>query len=139
MRAAAADEPSRAPDDVADLLAERHRLHQPGEHPPPSEDVGAAAKYIGEQIAAVVAASAAAADPKGYGQAVARSLFPDVLPYVIGTPASYGFAGFNGRAQADNAPEAMLSLVTNTAIPAGLTPAVARAQRAATFPYVVPA
>ena len=105
----------------------------------PSEDVGAAAKYIGEQIAAVVAASGAAADPEGYGQAVARSLFPDVLPYVIGTPASYGFAGFNGRAQADNAPEAMLSLVTNTAIPAGLTPAVARAQRAATFPYVVPA
>ena len=89
----------------------------------PSEDVAAAANYLGEQVAAVVAASGTAADPQGYGQAVAARLFPDVLPYVIGTPASYGFAGFNGRPLADNAPEAMLSLVTGTAIPTGLTPA----------------
>jgi hypothetical protein len=40
---------------------------------------------------------------------VARELFPDVLPYVIGTPASYGFATRNGRTLADNAPEVMLS------------------------------
>ena len=105
----------------------------------PSEDVAAAANYLGEQIAAVVAASGTAADPQGYGQAVAARLFPDVLPYVIGTPASYGFAGFNGRPLADNAPEAMLSLVTATAIPTGLTPATTAAQRTTTFPYVVPA
>ena len=105
----------------------------------PSEDVGAAAKYIGEQVAAVVAANGTSDDPHGYGETVARDLFPDVLPYVIGTPASYGFAGFNGRTLADNAPEAMLSLVTNTAVPSGLTPSVAKDQRAASFPYVVPA
>ncbi len=105
----------------------------------PSEDVAAAAGHIGEQISAVVAAAGTSADPQGYGRTVAADLFPDVLPYVIGTPASYGFAGFNGRNLADNAPEAMLSLVTNTAIPGGLTPAVAQAQRATTFPYVVPA
>ena len=105
----------------------------------PSEDVAAAAKYIGEQVAAVVAASGTSADPQGYGQAVAARLFPDVLPYVVGTPASYGFAGFNGRTMADNAPEAMLSLVTSMAIPSGLTAATASGQRAATFPYVVPA
>ena len=105
----------------------------------PAEDVAAAASYIGEQIAAVVAAAGTSADPRGYGQAVAASLFPDVLPYVIGTPASYGFAGFNGRTRADNAPEAMLSLVTNTAVPSGLTPAIAQDQRASSFPYVVPA
>ena len=105
----------------------------------PSEDVAAAAEYIGEQVAAVVAASGTSADPQGYGQAVATRLFPDVLPYVVGMPASYGFAGFNGRTMADNAPEAMLSLVTSMAIPSGLTPATASAQRATTFPYVVPA
>jgi hypothetical protein len=33
----------------------------------------------------------------------------------------------------------MLSLVTNMAVPSGLTPTVARQQRASTFPYVVPA
>ena len=105
----------------------------------PSEDVAAAAKYIGEQVAAVVAAAGTSDDPDGYGQAVAAELFPDVLPYVIGTPAVYGFTCFNGRTQADNAPEAMLSLVTGMAVPSGLKPAIAKDQRASTFPYVVPA
>jgi len=105
----------------------------------PSEDVAAAAAYIGGQVAAVVAAAGTSDGPQGYGQAVARELLPDALPYVIGTPAVYGFAGRNGRTLADNAPEAMLSLVTNTAVPSGLTPATAKDQRAATFPYVVPA
>ena len=104
----------------------------------PSEDVAAAAKDLGEQIAAVVAASGASGDPQAYGQAAARELFPDVLPYVVGTPASYGFAGFNGRTLADNAPEAMLSLVAGTAVLSGLTPSVAQNQRASGFPYVVP-
>ena len=105
----------------------------------PSEDVDAAAKYIGEQVAAVVAASGTCEDPQGYGQAVAADLFPDVLPYVVGTPATYGFAGGNGRTQADNAPEAMLCLVTNTAVPSGLKPSVTKEQRDSSFPYVVPA
>ena len=105
----------------------------------PSEDVAAAAKCIGERVAAVVAASGTSDDPEGYGQTVARRLFPDVLSYLVGSPAVYGFAGFNGRALADNAPEAMLSLVTNMAVPCGLKPAVAKDQRATSFPYVVPA
>jgi hypothetical protein len=52
--------------------------------------------------------------------ALARELFPDVLSYVVGTPAIYGFATRNGRPMADNAPEAMLSLVSGTAVPSGL-------------------
>jgi hypothetical protein len=105
----------------------------------PSEDFGAMGGYIGDQVAAVVAATGTSADPQGYGQTVARELFPDVLPYVVGTPAAYGFAGFNGRTMADNAPEAMLSLVTNMAVPSGLRPSVAKQQRDDSFPYVVPA
>ena len=105
----------------------------------PSEDVSAAAKYIGDQIAAVVAAAGTSDDPEGYGRTVAAELFPDVLSYVVGTPATYGFAGRNGRTMADNAPEAMLSLVTNMAVPSGLKPAVAAQQRTRAFPYVVPA
>ena len=105
----------------------------------PSEDVSAAAKYIGDQIAAVVAAAGTSADPAGYGRTVAGNLFPDVLPYVVGTAAVYGFAGFNGRTRADNAPEAMLSLVTGAGVPSGLKPSVTEDQRASSFPYVVPA
>ena len=105
----------------------------------PSQDSGAPAGYIGGQIAAVVAATGTSDDPTGYGETVAGMLFPDVLPYVVGTPATYGFNGFNGRTRADNAPEAMLSLVLNTGVNSGLRPSVAAGQRASAFPYLVPA
>ncbi len=105
----------------------------------PSEDFAAVGKYIGDQVAAVVSASGTSEDPEGYGATVARELFPDVLPYVVGTPATYGFATFNGRTLADNAPEAMLSLVLNAAVRSGLKPSVAKDLRDEDFPYVVPA
>ncbi|GCE21912.1 DUF4331 family protein [Dictyobacter kobayashii] len=119
------------PDDV-------HFTH-PANTRHPSEDFNTDGKHIGDLIAAAVAASGTSDDPQGYGQTVARELFPDVLPYVVGTPATYGFAGFNGRTLADNAPEAMLSLVVNTAVPSGLKPAVSQQFRDKDFPYVVPA
>ena len=89
-------------------------------------------------IASTVAATGTCGDPEGYGDAVARELFPDVMSYVVGTPALYGFAARNGRRLADNAPEAMLSLVTNTAVPSGLKASVSEQLRDASFPYVVP-
>jgi Domain of unknown function (DUF4331) len=103
----------------------------------PSQDFDAVGEFIGDQVAAVVAASGTSGDPEGYGKAVARELFSDVLPYVVGTPAIYGFATRNGRPMADNAPEAMLSLVAGTAVPSGLKPSVAKNQRDNKFPYVV--
>jgi Domain of unknown function (DUF4331) len=104
----------------------------------PSEDFKAVGKYIGDQVSAVVAASGTSDDPEGYGQTVARELFPDILPYVVGMPATYGFAAFNGRTLADNAPEVMLSLVAGTAVVSGLKPSVTKRLRADKFPYVVP-
>jgi hypothetical protein len=105
----------------------------------PSADFDADGKHIADLVAAVVAASGTSGDPRGYGQTVARDLFPDVLPYAVGTPAVYGFAAWNGRTMADNAPEAMLSLVAGAAVPSGLRPSVSEQQRDENFPYVVPA
>jgi hypothetical protein len=105
----------------------------------PSQDFNAVGKYIGDKISAVVAPSGTSGDPQGYGQTVARELFPDVLHYVVGTPATYGFATRNGRTMADNAPEVMLSLVSGTAVPSGLKPSIAKHLRDDKFPYVVPA
>jgi hypothetical protein len=119
------------PDDV--------KFDDPANTRHPSEDYAAVGEYIGKQVAAVVAACGTSENPQGYGETVARELFPDVLPYLVGTPAAYGFAGFNGRTLADNAPEAMLSLVVNTAVASGLKPAVSRELRDGVFPYVVPA
>jgi hypothetical protein len=105
----------------------------------PSEDRDADGKYLAGQVAAVAAATGTTGDPDGYGQAVAGQLFPDVLPYVVGTPATYGFAGSTGGPSPTRPPEAMLSLVTGMAVPSGLTPSVAQDQRDDGFPYVVPA
>jgi hypothetical protein len=77
-------------------------------------------------------------DPDGYGRAVAARLLPDVLPYEVATAAAFTFAGFNGRALADNAPEVMFGLVTNSAVPTGLM-AAAPETRQDKFPYIVPA
>lgn len=105
----------------------------------PETDAGEEGAQIAELIAGVVAANGTCDDPAAYGRAVARRLLPDVLPYRIGTPASYGFLGFNGRALSDNAPEAMFSLVMNAAISTGLSPQQFRATRSELFPYVVSA
>jgi hypothetical protein len=105
----------------------------------PSKDFEAEGKHIAEHIAAVIASSGTSDDPEGYGRTVVRQLFPDILPYVVGTPATYGFAARNGRTLADNAPEVMLSLVAGTGINSGLKPSVAKGQREKNFPYVVPA
>ncbi len=101
--------------------------------------MNAEGKNIADLVAAAVSANGTSADPHGYGETVARALFPDVLPYTVGTPATYGFAGLGGRTLADNAPEVMFSLVLNTAITSGLTPSVTASNRADKFPYVVPA
>ncbi len=104
----------------------------------PSEDRAAIGDQMAKQISAVVTAVGNRDDPEAYGAAVAATLLPDVLPYVVSTPASYSFAGLNGRSLADNAPEVMLSLVTGSAIPSGLKPSVAKHLRNPNFPYVVP-
>ena len=119
------------PDDV--------KFDNPANTRHPSQDAAAIGEEIAGLIAAAVAASGTAADPEAYGRAVSERLLPDVLPYVVGTRASYSFATFNGRTPADNAPEAMLSLVTNSAVPTGHKPSVAARYRTEEFPYVVPA
>jgi hypothetical protein len=104
----------------------------------PSEDQAKDGAHVAERIAAVCGAYGTA-DPEAYGTELVRHLLPDVLPYRIGTVASFGFAGINGRGLADNAPEVMFSLVTNAAIPSGLSADVTALNRSGVFPYVVPA
>ena len=115
------------------------RFDNPASTRHPAQDFAVEGGHLAGHVAAVVAATGTVDDAEAYGQAVARELLPDVLPYEVGTAATFGFAGRNGRTIADNAPEAMMSLVTGTAIPAGLHPAVAKDQRSGTFPYVIPA
>jgi hypothetical protein len=103
----------------------------------PETDLNDDGQHIAKLITDVVSANGTCSDPAAYGTAVTRRLLPDVMPYRTGTPASYGFLGFNGRALADNAPEAMFSLVMNSAVSSGLSPEQFSATRSEKFPYVV--
>ncbi|WP_328852203.1 DUF4331 domain-containing protein [Micromonospora globbae] len=102
----------------------------------PADDTANYGKAVAAAVAGVVAAYGTAQDPQAYGATVAARLFPDVLPYTIGTPAVYGFAGFNGRSLIDNAPDVMFSLATNTAFTIGLTKNSVTAKPTRHFPYV---
>jgi hypothetical protein len=105
----------------------------------PSQDYAADGDNLARHVSAVVAATGTSAEPDVYGLTVARTLLPDVLPYVVGSPASFGFVARNGRTLADNAPEAMMSLVVGAAVPGGLRPSVAAAYRSGHFPFLTPA
>ncbi len=76
------------PDDV--------RFTNPQNTRHPSEDFQALGQPIAELIAAAVKAAGTSDNPQAYGRAVAKELFPDVLRYKVGTPATYSFAGRNG-------------------------------------------
>jgi hypothetical protein len=117
-------------DDSAEY--QRDTTAQPADDP--AHDSARIAAFV-----AVAVRRTGVSDPDGYGHAVAARLLPDVLPYRVGTAAAFSFADFNGRALADNAPEVMYGLVTNSAVPTGLLAAAASETRQDEFPYVVPA
>lgn len=102
----------------------------------PADDLANYGERFAHMVAAVVAAHGSAANPRAYGEAVAALLLPDMLPYQLGSPASYGFAGHNGRSLTDNVPDVMFSLVTNSALSGGLSSASTSAVLRDTFPYV---
>ncbi len=95
----------------------------------------------GARVTRMVAAAAAdtgTANSQAYAAAVTQRLLPDLLPYRVGTPAAFSFAAFNGRRLADNAPEVMYGLITNSGFPTGLNSFAATETRGDGFPYVVP-
>ncbi|GAA1307463.1 hypothetical protein Psi02_46090 [Planotetraspora silvatica] len=59
-----------------------------------------------------------------------------MLPYRVGTPASFGFAGWNGRTLTDNAPDVMFSFAGNTPVSIGITKESVTGKPSRTFPYV---
>jgi hypothetical protein len=60
-------------------------------------------------------------------------LFLTILPYELGTPTAFDFAGFNGRALPDDVMDVILTLATNTALGDGVVPGKNRTRDE--FPY----
>ena len=79
----------------------------------PRDDVATYSENIATFVAWVTQLAGTTTDPMAYGQRVARLLLPDVLTYNTQLPASYGFAGLNGRALSDDVGDVILSIMAN--------------------------
>jgi hypothetical protein len=76
-------------------------------------------EVITKAIAGCVSASGTAKDARACWDKVAHRL-PQHPPYVVGTPAAFGFAEWNGRSLTDNAPDVMFSIAANAPIRLGI-------------------
>jgi hypothetical protein len=102
----------------------------------PVDDPAVFGEVVVAKIAGVVGAYGTAADPDAYARNVARRFLPNTLPYVVGTPASFGFVGWNGRALTDNAPDVMFSIAANTPVSLGIGKDSVPSKPIGTFPYL---
>jgi hypothetical protein len=102
----------------------------------PNQDLETYGDVVIAGIAGVVSAYGTSDDPQAYAETVARRCLPNVLPYIVGTPAAFGFASWNGRSLTDNAPEVMFSIASNTPVSLGIGKESVTAKPSKTFPYV---
>ena len=104
----------------------------------PADDLSTHGETVAKAIAGVVSAYGTADDPQAYGENVARRFCPNLLPYQVGTPASFGFLEWNGRSMIDNAPDVMFSLAANTPVSLGIGKESVTSKPSNKFPYVPP-
>lgn len=92
---------------------------------------------FGGQIAAVVEKLAglagSAAEPRRHAERLVARFCPSVLPYELGTAASYDVLGANGRALADDVMDVILTLAADTPLGDGVLPDRTRIR--SSFPY----
>src|ERR1700722_14258582 len=99
----------------------------------PSGDVPHFSQIVADALQPFIQSAGSTDDPAAYAQRVVERLFPTTLPYVLDSAASFGFAGFNGRAMTDNVMNVMLSLQANTSVNQVTT--IAKANILNEFPY----
>jgi Domain of unknown function (DUF4331) len=103
----------------------------------PADDPATYGPVLADLVASTVERLRTSDRAHGYADSLMERIVPDLLHYVVGSPAVFGFARFNGRRLGDNAPEVMFSLATNSAVTTGLKAAdVQRNQER--FPFVIP-
>lgn len=105
----------------------------------PSDDFATYGEQVAKAVSGVVAATGTSEDPAGYGLRVAHRFFPNILPYQVGTGATFGFSEWNGRSLTDNAPDVMFSIAANGPVHLGIGKESVEPKPSATFPYMPPA
>ncbi|MEP7089012.1 MAG: DUF4331 family protein [Nocardioidaceae bacterium] len=110
----------------------------PHEGTHPADDPATYGSEVAELLVSTVERLGTSDRPGAYADSVVERIVPDVLHYVVGSQAVFGFARFNGRRLTDNAAEVIFSLATNSAVTTGLRATdLHRSQEP--FPFVIPA
>jgi hypothetical protein len=99
----------------------------------PADDQARFIAQVGGVAEKLTTLAGSASRPAEYAKQLTARFFPTMLPYELGTPAAFDFAGFNGRALTDDAMDVILTLATNTALGDGVVPDQDRTR--AEFPY----
>jgi uncharacterized protein DUF4331 len=102
----------------------------------PTDDMKIYGAFVTAKTTAVIAAMDTAPDPAAYAKELTAQLFPDVLHYTVGSPASFTANERNGRDLTVNTPEVMFSLVLHKEVPMGLDATAACGGLRQEFPYV---
>ena len=75
----------------------------------PADDLARFGGHIGGVAERLSALAGSVADPVAYGRKLAARLLPAVLPYQLGTSASFDFAGINGRGLTEDVMDVILT------------------------------
>ena len=110
----------------SDLVEQYHRSL-------PRQDRELYAPSIARFVSRVARLAGTAKQPEDYGRAVAQRICPSLLPYDLGTEASFTVNVFNGRPLADDALDVMFSLAANVPFSDGVSPD--RDRLINSFPY----
>ena len=102
----------------------------------PAEDREKLVAALAQYTATASELAGSSPNPFAYGRQVVDRLCPIMLPYRLGSDASFDFAGFNGRNLADDVMDVMIVMITlasNFALSDGVAPDKTRIRTE--FPY----
>lgn len=101
----------------------------------PDTDLAEFGPLVAQTTADLVRRAGTASDPEGHGRMVAKALLPDLIPFDPTLPASFGFAGINGRGLRDDFGAVVYSTIFNHPMRTALPPL---ADLRAEWPYLSP-
>jgi Domain of unknown function (DUF4331) len=118
---------------ITNVLMPDEALRETYNRTGPAEDRGNLAQALAQFATEVSGLAGSSLNPVEYGHQLAGRLCPIMLPYELGSDAAFGFAGFNGRALADDVMDVIITLAGNVRLSDGVAPDTARMQ--SHFPY----
>jgi hypothetical protein len=121
---------------ITNVLIPDETLRETYNRTGPAEDRDKLGQTLARSAARVSGLAGLTPNPAEYGRQVTDRLCPIMLPYELGSNASFDFAGFNGRALGDDVMDIIITLASNVPLADGVVPDKTRIR--SDFPYFGP-